>query len=91
MWNQQETGSTFFRSVFQRVADCTASLPNLRFVCRLSQIAALRIFKLWLHPDWLFHLTPLGRDQARHLRYTDSMTSAVSVKHCYHCYLKHPL
>jgi hypothetical protein len=60
-------------------------------VRRLSQIAALRIFKLWLHPDWLFRLTPLGRDQARHLRYTDRMTSAVSVKQFIHCYLQHPL
>lgn len=44
---------------------------------RLAQIAALRIFKLWLHPDLLFNLTPLARDQARHLRCTNNMTSAV--------------
>jgi hypothetical protein len=46
---------------------------------RLSQIAAVRIFKAWLHPDWVFNLTSLGRDQASLLRHTNYMTSTVSV------------
>ena len=50
------------------------------FLCRLSQIVAVRMFKAWLHPDWVFNLTPLGRDHARQLRYTDHMVRTVSVK-----------
>ncbi|XP_021940758.1 cytochrome P450 4C1-like isoform X1 [Zootermopsis nevadensis] len=44
---------------------------------RLSQIVAVRIFKAWLHPDWVFNLTSLGRDHARELRYANHMTATV--------------
>lgn len=40
---------------------------------------AVRIFKAWLHPDWVFNLTSLGRDHARELRYANHMTATVSV------------
>ncbi|PNF39482.1 Cytochrome P450 4C1 [Cryptotermes secundus] len=49
----------------------------IRSTDRLCQITTLRVFKLWLHPDWLFNLTPLGREQARHLRCTHNMVNAV--------------
>jgi hypothetical protein len=46
----------------------------------MSQIVAVRMFKAWLHPNWVLSLTPLGRKHSRRLRYIDHMISMVSVK-----------
>ena len=53
------------------------------FLCRLSQIVAVRIFKAWPHSNWVFNLTPLGREHPRHLRYIDHVIITVSIKPCH--------
>ncbi|PSN45091.1 Cytochrome P450 4C1 [Blattella germanica] len=44
---------------------------------RLSQIVSTRIFKAWLHPDWIFHLTSLGREFAKELNRARHMAQKV--------------
>jgi len=43
----------------------------------MADIVMLRIFKPWYHPDWLFRMLPLAKEQAKYLTTLHNMTYSV--------------
>ena len=43
----------------------------------MADILMRRTFKPWIHPDWLFRLSPVAKEQAKSLTVLHGMTDSV--------------
>jgi hypothetical protein len=43
----------------------------------MTDIVVQRTFKPWIHPDWLFRLSPLAKQHAKYLAILHDMTNSV--------------